>query len=135
MTGEGLLGNARPCYNCLNIMKIVGIKRVYYSLKPDVIVCEKVKDMISIQASNVCKLINRRFYHAPISDNDFFKNLLKELFPPIIKEENLNCFLKYNFKVVLPDYNYKIIKSKTFSKIIFLDENNCPFHESEIITK
>lgn len=133
MTGEGILGSARPCYNCLNIMKIVGIKRVYYSLKPDKIVCEKVKDMVSIQASGVCKLIRQKYFHAPKSDNEFFKELLKKLFPNRVKKNNLNYFLNHNFKIVLPDYGYKIYNTKNFSRIVFFDEKNCPFHASEIV--
>ena len=133
MTGEAHLGSARPCFNCLNIMKLVGIKRVYYSIKPDMIVCEKVKDMISIQASGVCKMIRQKYFHAPKSDNEFFKDLLKRLFPDRVKKNNLNYFLNHNFKIVLPDYGYKIYNTKGFSRIIFFDEKNCPVHQSEII--
>ena len=80
LSASGKLGNARPCFNCLNLMKIVGIKRVYYSVKPDMIVCEKVRDMISIQASSVTKMIQRTYYNAPTSNNEFFRELLKSYF-------------------------------------------------------
>tara|TARA_B110000879_G_C11176853_1_gene516411 strand:- start:230 stop:631 length:402 start_codon:yes stop_codon:yes gene_type:complete len=133
MTSEGVLGNARPCYNCLNLMKIVGIKRVYYSVKPDMIVCERVKDMISIQASGVCKFIRQKYYHAPINDNEFFKELLTRLFPSRVKRDNLNYFLNHNFKIVLPDYGYKIVNTKKINRIVFFDENECPIHQSDII--
>ena len=31
--------NARPCYNCLNMMKCVGINRVYYSISSNTTFC------------------------------------------------------------------------------------------------
>lgn len=130
MGGNGQLGNARPCFNCLNLMKIVGIKRIYYSVRPDMILCEKVKDMISIQASSVTKKLHREYYHASNDDNEFFENLLKKLFPSQIKRGNLDMFLKHNYKFVLPKYSYKIVNK---SKVIFFDEKNCPICESVII--
>ena len=54
----GDICNARPCYNCLDMMKAVGIRKVYYSISPNEIICEKVKDMISIQASMVDKNVD-----------------------------------------------------------------------------
>lgn len=131
MGANGELGNARPCFNCLNIMKIVGIKKVYYSVKPDMIVCEKVKDMISIQASSVTKKIHREYYHAPTDDKTFFEDLLKKLFPTQIKKENLNFFLQHNFKFVLPTYKYSIFKNK--NKVVFYDDKDCVICQSNII--
>jgi hypothetical protein len=130
ISGNGKLGSARPCFNCLNIMKIVGIKRVYYSIKPDIIVCERVRDMISIQASNVTKMIQRKYNHASYDDNQFFKNRLKKIIPYEIKINNLNFFLEYNYNIVLSTYSYKIINK---NKIIFLDNNKIPFCEAYII--
>ena len=131
MGANGELGNARPCFNCLNIMKIVGIKKVYYSVKPDMIVCEKVKDMISIQASSVTKKIQREYYHAPTDDKTFFEELLKKLFPTQIKKENLNFFLQHNFKFVLPTHKYSIFKNK--NKVVFYDDKDCVICQSNII--
>ena len=111
-------------------MKIVGIKRVYYSIKPDIIVCERVRDMISIQASNVTKMIQRKYNHASYDDNQFFKNRLKKIVPYEIKINNLNFFLEYNYNIVLSTYSYKIINK---NKIIFLDDNKIPFCEACII--
>ena len=130
LNGSGKLGNARPCFNCLNLMKIVGIKRVYYSVKPDMIVCEKVRDMISIQASSVTQMIQRKYHNAPASSNEFFKDLLLKLFPPTVKINNLNYFLNHNFKLVLPEYSYKIVGKK---KVVFFDDSNCSFCESNIV--
>ena len=73
-------------------MKIVGIKRVYYNVKPDIIIYERVKDMISIQTSSVCKFIRQKYYRVPINDNEFFKELLIRLFPNRVKKANLNYF-------------------------------------------
>ena len=111
-------------------MKIVGIKRVYYSIKPDIIVCERVRDMISIQTSSVTRMIQRKYNNASYEYNTFFENILKKVIPCEIKINNLNFFLEYNFKIVLPSYSYKIINK---NKIIFLDNNNIAFCDAYII--
>jgi len=113
-------------------MKVVGIKRVYYSVKPNMIVCERVNNMISIQASNVCKLLLRKYNQAPKTDNEFFKKLLITLFPNYIKRINLDYFLKHNFKIVLPLYRHTIIKNKTMYKVVFFDDTNCIICEATI---
>jgi deoxycytidylate deaminase len=66
---------SRPCYNCLNMMKAVGIRKVYYTDNDEKIICENVKDMISINASSVTRLIHRLRTDKNQSDIDFFENL------------------------------------------------------------
>jgi hypothetical protein len=99
--------NARPCYKCLNFMKYLKIHRVYYSVSPDVIVCENVKDMISIQTSSLHKhtLINK----SNITPEQHYKTLLQQIFPSEIKQENLDNFIRHNLSNVLP--TYKVIFS------------------------
>lgn len=108
-------------------MKIVGIKKVYYSVSPDMIVCERVKDMISIQASSVTKMIYRKYYNAPENSTTFFKNLLIDLFPKEIKKNNFEYFIEHNLKFVLPEYSYRVKKDKKTNRkyVNIIDDNNC----------
>jgi serine/threonine protein kinase len=77
---------SRPCYNCLSMMKGVGIRKVYYTDNKQNIICENVKDMISINASSVTKMIDCLRMDLKMSHDDFFENLLKTLFPNKIKK-------------------------------------------------
>lgn len=131
---NGTIGNARPCYNCLNMMKAVKIRKVYYSISDDNIICESVKDMISIQASSVTKNIEiiRNSYLSSDS-NKFYENLLIKYFPKTIRIHNLNSFILYNFYNVLP--SYKIVINKTFesSFVIIYNDTNKIILSSQIV--
>ena len=125
VNNSGNLCNSRPCYNCLNMMKAVGIKRVHYSDDSGDIITETVKDMISIQASIVTKLIHNLKLDTKVDNNTYFQNLLKKLFPFEIKKENFEKFIKYNLSCVLPEHTYifKNTNGTTFVSIIDKDEN------------
>lgn len=118
---DGLTANARPCINCLKMMKDIGINKVYYSTGCDTgIICESVKDMVSIQVTSVT-----RMFHYINNPNDqdkkiYFENLIKKLFPKEIKENNLKYFIEYNFKNIFPEYNFNINNNQ----IIFYKKNN-----------
>lgn len=115
-TGE--ICNARPCHNCLNMMKAVGIRKVYYSTSSSEIVCENVKDMISIQTSAIAKHIEKLNGNILVDQpNKYYENLLKKYFPPIVKKYNLEHFIKHNLINVLPDYEVKIESKK---KIVWI---------------
>lgn len=112
--------NARPCYNCLNLMKLVGIRKIYYSASSKEIVCENVKDMVSIQSSSVAKCIEKLNGNKLVDiPNKYYEDLLLKNFPSTIKYWNLEKFIRYNFSNVLPDY--KVIISKDSVK--FMDSN------------
>lgn len=116
----GEICNARPCHNCLNMMKTVGIRRVYYSINPELVVCENVKDMISIQSSSVDKhidLLNNTDYQ---DHNSYYENLLIKYFPKIIRKHNLDNFIKYNLSNLLPNHKFiiEIINNQSFIRII-----------------
>jgi hypothetical protein len=100
---QGDLVSSRPCYNCLEMMKAVNIKKVYYSDNDGNIICENVKDMISIHASIMTKVIYSLQSKTKIDKDSYFENLLKALFPSSIKKINLDNFLKYNLTNVLPE--------------------------------
>jgi hypothetical protein len=117
-------GNARPCQNCLQMMKDLNVNKVYYTSGiNDEVICESVKNMISIQTSSVTKYL-LALSNVIIKNSNYFENLLIKQFPPKIKRDNLFYFLEYNFKNVLPECKY-IIKNENGDKIIiFYNKNN-----------
>ncbi len=110
------LCNSRPCYNCLNMMKAVGINKIYYTTDNGDIICERIKDMVSIQASHVIQLISSLKTHKEISRETYFEILLHKLFPKYIKKINFEYFYKYNLINVLPFYTF-IIKNNNITLI------------------
>jgi deoxycytidylate deaminase len=96
---SGNICNARPCYNCVNMMKSVGIRKVYYSINEDELVCEKVKDMISIQASSLTQEVIDKVLNTQV----YYDKLLRLYFPSIVKKHNLDLFITYNIHL-LPHY-------------------------------
>tara|TARA_B110000971_G_C19994796_1_gene493739 strand:+ start:361 stop:759 length:399 start_codon:yes stop_codon:yes gene_type:complete len=118
---DGLTANARPCINCLKMMKDIGINKVYYSTGCDTgIICESVKDMVSIQVTSVTRMFHYINNPTDQDKNIYFENLIKKLFPKEIKENNLRYFIEYNFKNIFPEYNFNIINNQ----IIFYKKNN-----------
>jgi len=125
--------NARPCYNCLNMMKVVGIRRVYYSIGPDEVVCENVKDMVSIQASSVTRYIDKLNGNKLADDVDkYYQDLLTKFFPSTIRKYNLDKFIAHNMSNYLPLYEVKIEQR---SQIVWiLDSNKKPIIKSKLIS-
>ena len=53
------MGKSRPCHKCLQLLKTVGIRKVYYTTGiGDELVCEYVKDMVSIECSSSTIMYN-----------------------------------------------------------------------------
>ncbi len=105
------------------MMKDLNVNKVYYSTGiDDEIICESVKNMISIQTSSVTKYL-LALSNVIIKNSNYFENLLIKKFPPKIKEENLMYFLEYNFKNVLSECSY-IIKNENYNKIIIFYNKN-----------
>ncbi len=122
---SGSTCNARPCHNCLDMMKAVGIRKVYYSISPDEIICENVKDMISIQASSVAKhiaTINGNFTNEEPSK--YYESLLLKYFPKTIRQHNLKSFITYNFNNVLPTYKAVFDNKNNFTIVIIYNSKN-----------
>ena len=135
--------NARPCYNCLNMMKAVGIKKVYYSITlmsdnnnndylPIKLICENVEDMISIQTSAINRYLDFNYLDDFIK-NKYYDNLLKKIFPSYIKINNLNYFIEFNLIKILPDYQAKIINEKGNKYVYILNNNNNIIVKANII--
>lgn len=93
--------NARPCINCLSMMKAVGVNKVYYSISETELVCEKVSNMVSIHVSAASRHIpsNEKF-----NVKKYYEKILASNFPRMIKKYNLELFIKYNLLNVLPEY-------------------------------
>ena len=117
---KGNLCSARPCHNCLNMMKAININKVYYSVEPNIIICEKVKNMISINVS----YINRRIESSACTTTEYYNILLQKYFPTEIKEHNLDNFINYNLKIVLPNYKIKKYYENKKYYILILNEYN-----------
>ena len=116
----GELGNARPCHNCLDMMKAVGIKRIYYSTD-DGIIKETVNHMVSIHSSSVTKQIERLYKDAPVDDYSYYRDLLIKKVPDAVRFKNFKRFIKNDFINVLPLCTFKTTKKKSSSTVIFYD--------------
>jgi hypothetical protein len=116
ITKLNTIGNARPCINCLKMMKDLNIKKVHYSSgRGNEIISENVKNMISIELSSIGRKLH--FTKSNIQDrNEQYEFLLKDNFPKVINNKNLQYFINYNFKNIFPNYiiKYKIINNVTF---------------------
>jgi deoxycytidylate deaminase len=118
--------NARPCYYCLDMMKSVGINKVYYSISNDEIICEKVKDMISIHTSSVARNIEIMKGNKYAScDLLFHSNLLYNSFPKYIRKNNLLYFIKYNLQSL-----HFLKVNINFNQVIIINE----FDNSKLIS-
>jgi hypothetical protein len=89
----GEVANARPCYNCLTMMKAVGIKKVYYSISDNELICENVNNMISIHISATTRTltINNNIK----TRNEYYEQMLIKYFPNEIKKTNLKHYNKF----------------------------------------
>lgn len=106
----GQLCNARPCYNCLCVMKLVGIKKVYYSTPTNSIICENVNNMISIQISTGTRHIDIYLYNEfkKVDIKKYYEFLLKKQLSTDINKYNFMIFFEYNMKILLPSYTFTI---------------------------
>ncbi len=113
------ISNARPCINCLKMMKAVGINKVYYSISDDEVICEKVSNMVSIHVSAASRQIP---LHSKCNITEFYEKILSLHFPQNIKKYNLELFIKYNLLNVLPTYNCLIKDTYVY---IYNEKNIC----------
>ena len=108
-TRDGKLANSRPCRKCLEMMRNLGIKKVYYSSGNDEeIISENVKDMFSIQDSSSARRFARMKFSYPENDLDYYKMILKRSAPRQIKFNNLSHFIRFNLSDLLPSLSYSL---------------------------
>ena len=124
--------NARPCYNCLNMMKCVGINRVYYSISPNEIICEYVKYMVSIQASSITRQLDLKIRNYN-NLTSYYENLLIKNFPSHIRQFNLEQFIKFNLNVFLADYTVIICSKNGKEYVIISNFDKIKLLEVELI--
>ena len=115
---EGNLCISRPCYNCLNMMKAVNIRRVYYVDNNGKMTYENVSDMISIHASSVAYHIYTLKKPKTVNETMFFNDLLMKMFPSSVKKINFDTFLKHDL-CKLPKYSYSI-KSEGGERVVVI---------------
>jgi hypothetical protein len=113
INSNGDTANSRPCYNCLKIMQDIEIRYVFYSTDSNRLVCERVKDMISIQSSHVTRSLLCKKQKIQISDCEFSDEILKSYFPNEVKRHNLLLFMKNNN---FPNYLIILINDKVIIK-------------------
>lgn len=89
---NGNLVNARPCYQCTLMMKDLGINKVYYSID-NVIVCEKVADMISINSSNMWRRVDMTQNNAPTDMIEYYRRVIQKM-PHQTKRRNIDHFIR-----------------------------------------
>jgi hypothetical protein len=120
------LVNARPCHGCLEMMKSIGIRRVYYSDDYGNIIHENVKDMVSIHASHVMmKYDNINKTHLTDQQKkDYWDQIIKNKIPQVIKETSFNIFINNDFNIIKTNYKLIIIKIDHIKKVDIINMKN-----------
>jgi len=125
ITRECKLANARPCKNCCQMMKDLGVNKVHYSSgNENEIITEHIKDMFSIQDSSSSRYFERMFNTLPTNDIDYYKYILQKNAPKKLKRTNLENFIRFNLKELLPTCLYVFVNHKghDFIQIYDLDK-------------
>jgi hypothetical protein len=130
VNNEKQLRNARPCHNCLTMMKCIGINRIFYSDNNGNIICEKAKDMTSIQASIMTQYMYGLGKKEVLTKEEYFERKIINIFPPSIKKYNFECFVKHNLVNTLPYHTYNINNNI----ITIMNKNKKIIVTSKIIT-
>ena len=109
MKRTGIMGNARPCRNCVKMMKNLGIRRIYYSSGfGDEIMNENIEDIISIQDSSAIRYFSRIKLNYPLNDIDYYKLVINKYFPEKIKKESLDNFITYYLNEWIKPLRFKL---------------------------
>ena len=111
---NGNLVNARPCYQCTLMMKDLGINKVYYSID-NMIVCEKVADMISINSSNMWRRVDMTQNGAPTDMIEYYRQVIQKM-PHRTKRRNVNHFIR-GVRNEIKGCNYNITGNKLIVSI------------------
>ena len=111
---NGNLVNARPCYQCTLMMKDLGIHKVYYSID-NMIVCEKVADMISINSSNMWRRVDMTQNGAPTDMIEYYRKIINKM-PHRTKRRNVDHFIR-GVRNEIKGCNYNITGNKLIVSI------------------
>lgn len=120
------LVNSRPCYMCLEMMKAVGIRRVYYSDDFGKIIYENIRDMISIHTSNVMMKYDS-FNKKNLNEQDkkdYWDRVIKNNIPSILKESSFNNFMNHDLNIIKSNYKLIIIKIDDVKKVDIINMKN-----------
>lgn len=98
LNSNNQLCNARPCYNCLLELKKYGIKKVFYSININKIICERVHHMLSVHIS-----VGRRvFENYEYENNEYYAKKIQEIIPKEVKFESLIALYEYSLQYLCP---------------------------------
>jgi hypothetical protein len=108
------------------MLQDVGIKKVFYtSNKNGELICEHIKDMVSIQSSSVTRHLHFVNSRKETANNVYFEELLKNNFPKYIKKKSLMCFLNHNYLNIFPNNKImikgEVVSFNTVSGVLILE--------------
>jgi hypothetical protein len=117
---DGNLKSARPCRNCLMMMRDLSVRSVYYSTGTGEIIRERIRHMFSISSSLHARKLH--IHQRKISTFDvtyYYEQLLIAELKNVktMKEYNLRCFVTHNLRTLLPDLNYVVDTKKNVCTI------------------
>lgn len=130
---DNKLVNSRPCQHCLDMMKSIGIRRVYYTDDSGKIIFENVKDMISIHTSKIGQCFditnktgktNRLIDQKLIDQSAYYDDLIRKKIPSVIKEINYKYFIDYNFKTIASNYTIDSKIESGYMRVKIINSNN-----------
>ena len=99
------------------MMKDLGIHKIYYSID-NMIVCEKVADMISINSSNMWRRVDMTQNGAPTDMIEYYRQVIQKM-PHRTKRRNIDHFIR-GVRNKIKGFNYNIIGNKL---IVSIQEN------------
>ena len=129
------MSSARPCTLCLNMLKDIGINKIYYSTgNDDEIVSENIVDMVSIFSSPEVRGLFFTEYNRR-NVQEYYDELIIKNFPKKVKANNLRNFLLYATESFYKNYfgEYKVEINDKTNKFIIYNTKNEILISSEII--
>jgi len=96
------------------MMKDLGIHKVYYSID-NMMVCEKVADMISINSSNMSRRVDMTHNGAPTDMVEYYRKIIDKM-PHRTKRRNIEHFIR-GVRNEIKGCNYNINGNKLIINI------------------
>ena len=134
----GILKNARPCQNCLNLINDIGIKKVSYSSgNGNEIITDKVNTMISIYVTIGSKItnlyqkynMNKEILRKGLNEyypEYYYIQYLDKKFPNKVNYDSFSYFINHDLIDKIPSYKINSIYDKKLNhfKLNIMDKSN-----------